>query len=82
MSSTAPANQHAVPKPMLGYEPCKADQDLWMKKHKRSDSDECYYTYVLLYVDDCMAILENPKQALEELDKYFLMKKGSKNSIC
>ena len=31
----------------------------------------------MLYVDDCLAIHHNPRQALEELDKYFEMKKGS-----
>ena len=41
------------------------------------DENRIYYVYVLLYVDDCMAISENPREALVEIDKYFPMKKGS-----
>ena len=52
----------------LGYEPCKADMDLWMKKVKRSDSDEYYYVYVLLYVDDCKAKV---KRYTSTLVNYF-----------
>ena len=35
----------------LGFEPCKADPDIWMQKGKRADNTD-YWEYVLLYVDD------------------------------
>ena len=61
----------------MGYTSCKADADLWFKPMVRPEDGEKYYAYILLYVDDCLAIHHNPRQALEELDKYFEMKKGS-----
>ena len=33
-----------------------------------------YYEYILLYVDDCLCISENPKSALLQVDKYFPIK--------
>jgi len=60
----------------LGYKPCKADPDLWMKPATR-DSGETYWTYVLFYVDDCLAIDVDATAILKQIDKYFKMKKGS-----
>ena len=61
----------------LGYKPCKADTDLWMKRMVRPDDGLEYWAYVLLYVDDCLCIHHDGEAALRELDKYFPMKKGS-----
>jgi hypothetical protein len=61
----------------LGYLPCLADPDLWYKSEVRPDDGFKYYAYVLLYVDDCMAIGHNPLEVLNQLDKFFTMKKGS-----
>ena len=61
----------------LGYESCKADGDLWYKPMTRPDDNVPYYTYVLLYVDDCMAISHNATATLQEIDKFFQMKLGS-----
>ena len=61
----------------LGYEPCKADPDLWMKPMVRPDDGFKYYAYILLYVDDCLAISHNATAALQEIDHYFKMKEGS-----
>ena len=61
---------------MLGYSPCLADPDLWMREAVHSDGSE-YYEYVLLYVDDTLCISEYPKEALLQIDKYFPMKRGS-----
>lgn len=61
----------------LGYKPCKADPDLWMKAKTRPDDGVEYYAYVLLYVDDCLAIDHDATGALKELDYYFKMKPGS-----
>ena len=43
----------------------------------RPDNDVPYYAYVLLYVDDCMAISHNATATLQEIDKFFQMKPGS-----
>ena len=60
----------------LGYESNLADPDLWMKAETRSDGTR-YYSYILLYVDDCLCIHEDAKTKLLELDRYFKMKPGS-----
>ena len=61
----------------LGYESCKADADLWYKPMTRLDDNVPYYAYVLLYVDDCMAISHDATTTLQEIDKFFQMKPGS-----
>ena len=60
----------------LGYESCLADPDLWMRMAKKDDGDS-YYEYLLLYVDDALAISERPKEQLMEIDKYFKLKPDS-----
>ncbi len=61
----------------IGYEPCYADPDLWMKPVVRPDDGVKYYAYVLLYIDDCLCIHHDAKSQLDEIDKYFPMKPGS-----
>ena len=60
----------------LGYESCKADSDVWMQSATRTDGLD-YYEYILLYVDNCLCISENPKPALLQVDKYFPIKPAS-----
>jgi len=60
----------------LGYKPCRADPDLWMKEDKHPDGER-YYRYILLYVDDCLSIGLDAGAELEKLDHYFQMKSGS-----
>ena len=61
----------------LEWKPCLADPDLWMKPMTRADDNSEYYAYILLYVDDCLAISEDAMKELHALDHYFKMKKGS-----
>ena len=60
----------------LNYLPCRDDTDVWMCKARKSDGTE-YYEYMLLYVDDCLAISEAPKEAVLQLDKLFKMQPNS-----
>ena len=61
----------------LGFSPCKADPDIWMRKAKRVDNSD-YWEYVLLYVDDCICISTDPELIVRnEIGKYFLMKEAS-----
>ena len=62
---------------LLGYEPCSADPDLWFKAQFRPDDSFHYYKYVLLYMDDSLAISHDITAALDRMDKFFMMKKGS-----
>ena len=60
----------------LGYEYCKSDPDVWIRSATRTDGLD-YYEYILLYVDNCLCISENPKPALFQVDKYFPIKTES-----
>ena len=60
----------------MGYQPCRADPDLWLKQDCYPDGEK-YYRYILLYVDDCLSIGLKAKEELDRLDHYFQMKPGS-----
>ena len=61
----------------LGYKPCMADPDLWMKPMVRPDNGELYYAYMLNYVDDVLSIAHDAEADLKRIDKYFSLKPGS-----
>ena len=61
---------------ILGYEPCLADPDLWMREAVSSSGEE-YYDYMLLYVDDALCCSEFPREACMQIDNYFPMKVSS-----
>jgi hypothetical protein len=58
----------------LGYTPCEADRDVWMKPMVRPDDGHVYFAYALLYVDDILMIHHDGVRAIEQIDKYFKMK--------
>jgi hypothetical protein len=60
----------------LGYEPCMADPDLWMMPKTRDDGFK-YYAYVLIYVDDMLAVSHEALRDMKKIDYYFKMKKES-----
>ena len=61
----------------IKFTSCFPDPDLWMRPATKSDGSE-YYEYVLLYVDDCLVILENGENILtQEIGRYFKLKEGS-----
>ena len=60
----------------MGFSSCLADPDLWMRKVV-SDSGEQYYEYVLLSVDNCLAISQHPCEILTKIDYHFPLKPGS-----
>jgi hypothetical protein len=62
----------------LGFDPCEADSDLWMKPMVRPDDNFKYYAYVLLYVDDVLVIGHDAMDILNKIDFYFKMKPDSK----
>ena len=61
----------------LGYKPCKADPDIWMKPRTRQEDLFEYYSYVLVYVDDILVISHTALSDLSKIDYYFKMKKDS-----
>ena len=61
----------------LGYKSCLADPDLWYKPEIREEDKFKYYSYVLLYLDDCLCIHHSAEEELNKIDKFFKMKAGS-----
>ena len=49
----------------LGFEPCKADPDLWMRKAVKRSDGTGYWEYVLLYVDDALCVCHRSIEVLE-----------------
>ena len=60
----------------LNHLPCRSYPDVWMRKARKSDGTE-YYEYMLLYVYDCLAISDTPKEAVLQLDKFFKIQPSS-----
>jgi hypothetical protein len=61
----------------LGYVPCEADRDLWMKACVRPEDKFEYYSYILCYVDDIMILHHDADSIMARIGKAFTMKKGS-----
>jgi hypothetical protein len=61
----------------LGWHPCRADRDLWMKAETRPGDGVSYWDYILIYVDDIFCLHHDPGSPLAKLDEYFKMKEGS-----
>jgi hypothetical protein len=61
----------------LGWKPCRADRDLWMKAETHPDDGVLYWAYIMIYVDDILYVHYEPVAPLAKLDEYFKMKEGS-----
>jgi hypothetical protein len=61
----------------LGWSPCRAYRDLWLKSETHPDDSVSYWAYILIYVDDILYVHHDPGSPLEKLDEYFKMKEGS-----
>jgi hypothetical protein len=61
----------------LGWNPCRADRDLWMKAETRPDDGVLYWAYILIYVDDILCVHHDHGAPLAKLDEYFKIKEGS-----
>ena len=55
----------------LGFLPCPANLDLWMKPMVRPEDVFYYYAYFLIYVDNVMVIHHDADIVLWLIDKYF-----------
>jgi Reverse transcriptase (RNA-dependent DNA polymerase) len=47
----------------LGFFPCKAEPDVWMRKKSNK------YEYIAVYVDDLAIVMKNPKDFMDVLEK-------------
>ena len=57
----------------MGYTPCVADPDIWMKPLINNESYS-YWSYMLVYVDDCLAVHHDPGPAMEDLKSRYKLK--------
>jgi Reverse transcriptase (RNA-dependent DNA polymerase) len=57
----------------MGYTPCKADPDVWLRPAKKPDGTE-YYEYLLTYVDDCLVVSHDPKRIINSLEHEYKYK--------
>ena len=60
----------------LGFNPTKADPDVYLKPSKKLDGTK-YYSYLIVYVDDILSIDTNPKIVIDKIGEYFKVKDGS-----
>lgn len=60
----------------LEFTPCRADQDVWMRKAIKANGEK-YWEYVFVYTDDVLAMSENPEAILQEMNRHFLLKPDS-----
>ena len=60
----------------LEFRQCRADNDVWMRKAVRANGS-AYWEYVFIYTDDVLALSEDPKRILDEMNKHFLLKPDS-----
>ncbi|HEY9706698.1 MAG TPA: reverse transcriptase domain-containing protein, partial [Oculatellaceae cyanobacterium] len=68
-SSSARFHEHlSVTLKKLGFQPSKADTDLWIKLKKD------HYEYIARYVDDVIVFSKDPLSIIKELEKTYLMK--------
>ena len=61
----------------LGYNSCLADPDLWYKQDVREEDKYKYYSYLIIYVDDCLCIHHSAEEELNKIDKLSKMKARS-----
>ena len=58
----------------LGYKPCLADPDIWLKSQHKDVIDS--YSYILCYVDDIMVIHHDARPILDRIDKFMKLKES------
>ena len=51
-----------------------ADPDVWMREATKSDGEE-YYEYILVYIDDLLAISSDARSFIPEVAENFKLKK-------
>jgi hypothetical protein len=61
----------------LKFRPCMADPDVWLRPAVKGNGDK-YYEYVLIYVDDILAVSEKPDRIMETLSGLYKFKEDPK----
>ena len=55
------------------------DPDLYRRRNTKINGEQ-YYELILVYVDDCLFISENPKKIIEQIGEYYELKNGAEES--
>ncbi len=58
---------------VMGFTPCEADPNMWMRPAQKLDGS-LYYEYVLCYVDNVLILSLNPDGIADELKEHFVLK--------
>ena len=61
----------------IEYKPCLDDPDMWIKPIKRSRDGFEHFDSIFLYVDNVLAIGDDPTEFLQNIGNYFGLKPGS-----
>ena len=64
----------------LGFKPSAANQDVWMRPATKADGTK-FYEYVLVYVDNILAMSENLEEIMQSLMNEFSFKGGADGII-
>ena len=59
----------------MNFKPSQVDPDVWMRPATKPDGEE-YYEYVLVYVDDILAISHDAKSVMDNIQVNFKIKNG------
>jgi hypothetical protein len=59
---------------IVGYKPCLADADVWLRPSIQESDDHEYYEYVLIYVNVILCVSYKPREAIDRIDKCLSMK--------
>jgi hypothetical protein len=59
----------------LGFTSCLADPDVWYRAAKKPNGYE-YYEYILVYVDDVLALSHQAETIMKSLGQYYRLKDG------
>lgn len=57
----------------LEFKPCEADPDVWMRSGTKKNGEK-YWEYVLIYVDDILAVSADPTKIMESLSELYRLK--------
>lgn len=70
------AESHGCHSKNTKFKRCQANPDVWMHPNVKPDGSH-YWDYVLIYVNDALAISNDPKSIMDHLSKRYTLKKGS-----
>ena len=57
----------------MGYTSCRADPDVYMKKQCDKEGNK-YWSYMLVYVDDCLLVHHDPGPTMDDLKRRYSLK--------